>query len=303
MKYIFIFVLSFVCSFANASDYDCTKGVNAFLHAPQRNLVTTYSSEDLPELARPEHFQDGNAKKGDVQATSWDANPTKYNVTPSFYLIENAQILINIFPEKIKKLTKEHQDACITLSNKIVSNIFEKIQKRLEALLKKKDFTNFSQECSFLKEALKDEPQTQEILNQIGRKYLFIVYHDLIQSLKGTPWEFYRDIPISLEIWNKEWAILTGRQSPAAVELDSKRVSLRPYEYTSQELKLFLFHEISHLASPRYDQNSNEIQAWKVTIQYLDFLKILRIPIPELFQNIHRGISLLSVEEWVEILR
>jgi len=43
-------------------------------------------SGGLPELARPEHFQAelsersnaGNAKKGDVQATSRDTNPTKY---------------------------------------------------------------------------------------------------------------------------------------------------------------------------------------------------------------------------------
>ncbi len=50
----------------------------------QHNIDMLYadnSLEDLPELARLEHFQDGNAKKGDVQATSWDANPTQNSET------------------------------------------------------------------------------------------------------------------------------------------------------------------------------------------------------------------------------
>ncbi len=46
--------------------------------AQNTKTVFKFKPEDLSELARPEHFQDGNAKKGDAQATSWDANPTQY---------------------------------------------------------------------------------------------------------------------------------------------------------------------------------------------------------------------------------
>ncbi len=281
-----------LANLSTGNEYYCLQGINSYLSF---DLTQTISRD----------------KSGGLKLRISNENPISLALTKDTFFLKNQ------FKEKIENLTIEHQNACLDLANQIYKELFIYFENRLRVLLARHLLQNFYKEAgNLLAFSIDKENWTAGVQSPAPRapnafsvtvskfqpEYLSQIYRSLIQSLKGTKWQYYSDVPFVLTSWSMEWANLLRRQAPAAVFVtkETAQIALRPMEYPPKELELFLFHEISHIVQPSGTPFFNELYAWQKTAEYLDFLQSKNIVLPSLFQSIQTGIHLLGLEKWVQ---
>lgn len=186
-------------------------------------------------------------------------------------------------------------------------DLYAFFEARLRKLLRLHRYSEFSSEVQNLLDPRTSQEQKtlyQYFLADLESEYLAAIRKNLFGRLTSTQWESYQKLSFNVVAWSEEWLGLLGRDAPAAVHYETKRVVLRPLDHTPIALEIFLFHELSHLAdpsrqSPNYDEFMSESYAWTQTLGFIEQLRRLGIQIPSLFQNIVDAVREQGMRRWL----
>lgn len=274
--------LSVPGSFAGDGEaYSCASGVNAYLEA------TRIVSESPLKVA--------------VIERGASASPAI-----SVAIAEDATFLRYQFERKLRKLTASHREQCLKLAFGMYEVLELYAAKRLESLLSASKLDAFySESQNWIAPRSRKEERAQaleKLLLPLEGAYLSIVHRALLGSLAETEWAHYSKLRVEIASWSQEWSALTGRDAPAAVYFEEPRIALRPLEYAPDELEIFLFHELSHLADSRFGPNrpfENELHAWRETFAYLAHRSKRGQKTPRFFVPVLESVKSLGLEDWV----
>lgn len=204
--------------------------------------------------------------------------------------------------EKIHLLPAEWRPGCSIEAQALHGKLAKLFRARLARLVGEGDPEAFIREYQTIFAPITDPRERDELRAAFGDfepSYLTLVHRSLLASLEGGTWSRYARIEVKLESWGEEWSRLLEREAPAGVELASGRVGLRPLEHPLPSLRIFLFHELSHLACEARSELENEICAWGETVRYLD---TLTKPLPSPFEGIRANIRLIGLRRWVKLV-
>lgn len=225
----------------------------------------------------------------------------------SIALASRLYYLRDYFPVDIADLPEPAREICLRESDALQTDLVAFFRRRFEHLLGPLDLAGFYTEYGnllapatnrFERESIRDLfPDTE------GR-YLQAVRSTLLLSLAGTPWERYSELRFEIHTMDQEWTRVLRREAPAAVNLSTHEVALRPLDYSPIELRIFLFHEISHLADPEHRRLpfENELYAWNQTREYLEHMIRQGENLPLLFERVHSSMRMLGLENWVRLV-
>jgi hypothetical protein len=251
--------------------FDCIQGIDKYLHF------------DFAQL---------RAKKTSISRQ----NPI------SIGLAQDAYFLKFQFEKKITQLNPVHQNICRAQAAEAYRDLLQYFVRRLEHLLDDHLTVTFAQESAYVLAPRITREEKADVSSLFSHKltprYLALLREELNNELSTTRWTFYTNIFAELTIWDEEWSILTGREAPAAVWFERAQIALRPLEYTAEESKIFLFHELSHLASSRKGLE-NEIDAWAETLAFLESRERKGIACPSIFQRVREAVQFQGLDVWV----
>lgn len=217
--------------------------------------------------------------------------------------------------QSIQSVKRKTPKRCATLGADLEQELLEFASRRLNLLFNQGMLNELHVEANNLlapaETALDRAALEDRVLSKIIPLYLVQVRLALMNDLKRTPWEYYSEIYFEIEPWSEKWTALMGRDAPAGVHFAERKIALRPLAHDLNEVKIFLFHELSHLADPALGQNlnggeldpaaqfANESFAWRQTAAYIDQLVSKKTPVPDLFLSVRKGIELQGLENWV----
>lgn len=214
---------------------------------------------------------------------------------------------------EINTLSSKDYSECAKAASEVRDALFTFAKERLEYLLLEKNAGAFHTEAGNLAAALSHptaiKDAQEKVFTILFPAYLALIRQGLNTDLYETPWSYYATVEVVIEAWNPEWKKRMGREAPAGSDFKARSIALRPLTHTPDELKIFLFHELSHLMDPLVLGSSgsltanqlfaNELYAWRQTKTYIDLLIEKKHAVPELFMTVHRAIELRGFEAWV----
>lgn len=241
--------------------------------------------------------------------------PLKIGVVPSasektvaitISLAEDASFLKNQFHLKLVKLAELERTTCVKLAENIYRKITKFATQRLSQLLDEKQLDQAYLEASNWLAPNANPLQKNEAIHDALKvhepSYLTLVHERLKQRLLKSPWQYYREITVTIEAWNEKWSELMNREAPAAIDHESQTVALRPWDFTLLELEIYLFHELAHRAYPLTNSSTSlerEMYAWKETFDFIEYLRQKKVEIPLWFQSKLEEAEVMGLDEWV----
>jgi len=226
--------------------------------------------------------------------------------TPITIAIANDRWLLRfLLDEATAKFTPERRKRCLNQSVQIADALDEFFDQRLVFLLNTGELDRFNKEILILREAPPKSSWRKETYRHFKKleiPYLQAIREKLYKDLTNTKWSKYTNYYAEITTWDHDWSALMGREAPAAVNLLEKQIALRPFEFSPDELEIFLFHELAHLDNGRANHLSPvgaEVFAWTQTIDYIEYLQASGRIIPDYFVKIVSATSSLGIREWV----
>lgn len=214
-------------------------------------------------------------------------------------------------------LSDENRAECRKEAVEVFARLVKRVNQRLTYLLVNKqdldayygEFSAFLFPWNDLQRQLLAQSPIFGQAHQTYSRMLYTTLREEIIGMKDRRFERFLKASIDLVAWTRNWTSSLGRLEPGAVEFETHRIALRTHDHEPAAMKIFLFHELAHLADPdlakrassergRYE---NELYAWQQTFEFLEARRREGISMPPHFQyQVLPVVERMGLEPWVK---